>query len=152
MDQQTEQPLFELQVDYDSGNTIKEMSKWARFISITYMVIMGLLLIAMIFASTAAIEFVSNLRPEIAGLGAIAFGIIILAVGVFIFIAIQLYRFADMTRQGVERQDQELFNSGLKSLKTYLMVSGIVGMLSLALNILVTILKATGSALLETTY
>ncbi len=149
MDQDSSQPLFDLNIYYESGNTIKELSRWVKFIAIVFFIALGLLFIGLLFTSTAVITFISSLRPELAGLGGIALAVIIVLISIYVFVSIQLFRFADMTKKGIELQDQQLFNDGLKSFKLYLLVTGILAMLSLLVNIARTIAMVAGASFLN---
>jgi hypothetical protein len=137
MEQQpSNEPLFELQVDYDSGNMFNESSKWAKFIAIVYFVCIGLSVCGLALSSTFLIQTFGTLMPELASAGGLIVGIIITALAIFTYTTILLYRFAMQIKQGVYNRDQATFNSGLKNLKNYFVVYGIFTLLALVLNVI----------------
>lgn len=143
------QPLFDLQIDYDSGNTIRNLSKWAKFIAITYFVLAAAILIAFAFVGAKLVSLINSWRPGLTdGLGVATIGILVLMLAVYVFINVHLYLFADKVKKAVERQDQQLFNDGLKSFKIFLLTSGVLALLALLFNIVTVIIKAAGVSLL----
>lgn len=125
------QSFFELNIDHESSNHFRETSKWTAFIAIVYFVIIGLVLCVLVIAGGSIIEELSSMIGDIS----IATGIIV-TIAVFILAILfatyfLLYRFAYLTRSGIERQDQLLFNKGLKALKNYFIIYGILMVLGL---------------------
>jgi uncharacterized membrane protein len=72
---------------------------------------------------------------EGAGLVGLVIAGVIVVLGILIFVVVMLYRFSVLTRRGIETQDQATFNRGLKSLKTYFLINGILGILLLLMTI-----------------
>ena len=136
MEQTPDETLFNLQLDDDSGNQLKEAAKWSRFISIIYFVGIGLGVLAVAFGSTAMSKVFEEAMPALPGMAGIFVGIMVVVLIIFTWFTILLYRFATQTREGIVRQDQELFNAGIKSLKNYLTVMGVFTVLGLLFNIL----------------
>jgi hypothetical protein len=140
MEQQSpDAPLFELQVDYDSGNRFKESSKWGRFIAIVIFICLGLFLLLLTFGSAALIQGMATTSPDIASNGGLVIGGLFIIAAVYVFIAIQLFRFASLVKEGIERQDQLTFNNALKSLRNYFMASGIVSLILIVWSVYDTI-------------
>ncbi|HWB90771.1 MAG TPA: hypothetical protein VG605_02925, partial [Puia sp.] len=52
------------------------------------------------------------------------------------YVVFMLYRFSVLTRRGIERQDQVVFAEGMKCLKVYFIISGILALLGLLGNLL----------------
>lgn len=135
MEQQpSNETLFELQVDYDSGNRLKEAGKWASFIAIICFVCIGIGVLVLAFASTVLIQGFSVYMPELQGAGGVLIGVIILVLIIFTYLTILLYRFAALIRQGIEQQNQTLFNDGLKNLKNYFLINGVFALLGIVMN------------------
>ena len=62
--------------------------------------------------------------------------IVLIAVLVFLgFMVFLLFRFSSLTRKAIDTQDQDLFSKGLRSLKLYFMISGILALLGLLINL-----------------
>lgn len=127
--------LFELQVDYDSGNMFNEATRWAKFIAILYFVCIGLCVLVLAFSSAVLIQAFGTIMPELASVGGLIIGIIIIALIIFTYITILMYRFAMQVKQGILNRDQALFNDGLKNLKNYFLIYGVFTLLALVLNI-----------------
>lgn len=121
--------LFELQVDYESGNRFREASKWGRFIAVVLFICIGLFLLVLTFASAALIQGLSATYPGVATLGGVFIAALFIIAAVYVYITIQLFRFAALVKEGIERQDQATFNNALKSLRNYFIASGIVSLL-----------------------
>lgn len=131
-----ESSLFSLQVDDISASYFREGTKWARFLAIVYFVCIGGFVLIFTFASGAIITGLSSIMPGLEMLGGILAVAVTIAAMIGVLITILLYRFAIRVRQGIETQDQIVFNDGLKSLKYYFIVTGIISMLGLVFTIL----------------
>jgi hypothetical protein len=135
MEQNTSE-LLEMHLDYDGGNVLRQAVRWSRFLAIVGMFGIGLLLLLVPFAGPQFITLYSTVLPGIEdfmGLILFVFVLILAIAGVLVFM---LYRFSILTRRGIETQDQALFNRGLKGLKTYFLINGILALVSLLFNIL----------------
>ena len=136
MEQQpSNEPLFELQVDYDSGNSFSETSKWAKFLSIVYFVCIGIAVLFTAFSSAIIIQALATIMPELASVGGVIVGGVIIALIIFTYLTILLYRFATQVKQGILNRDQALFNDGVKNLKNYFLIYGVFTLLALVLNL-----------------
>jgi hypothetical protein len=138
MEQNTDQALLELPVDYDAGNILKETVRWARFVSIIGIVGLGLgVLVFLIFlaAGSAIWGYYTRFFPVIEAFQAIFMVVCLVALGIFTWVVVLLYRFATLTRKGLETQDQSLFNQGLRAGKAYFQISGILAIFGLLVNL-----------------
>ncbi len=136
MEQQpSNEPLFQLQIDYDSGNMLEEATKWAKFLAIIYFVCIGIGVLFTAFSSALIIQALATVMPEFASVGGVIVGIIIIALIIFTFLTILMYRFATQVKQGILNRDQALFNEGVKNLKNYFLAYGIYALLMLVLNV-----------------
>lgn len=138
-EQSNNDSLFELEIDQQTSVSFREASKWVQFITITSFVLMGLFLLVLIFAGTAFVSALQTTLPGIEAMGGVIITAMIIVIALASLLTIMLYRFGTLTKQGIQRQDQYLFNSGLKSLKYYFMVTGILGLIGVAFSILSTI-------------
>jgi heme/copper-type cytochrome/quinol oxidase subunit 2 len=137
--QQTE--LLEMHLDYDGGNTLQETVRWSKFLAIVGMIGLGIyLLVVLVGASFIGALVQQTYGLEGAGLVGLVIAAIIFVLAVLIFVVVMLYRFSVFTRRGIDTQDQVSFNRGLKSLKTYFLINGIIGILYLLLTIFSTII------------
>lgn len=138
MEQQpSNEPLFGLQVDYDSGNLFNEAVKWSKFLAVFYFVCIGLSVLGLAFASTFLIQGFSTYMPGLGleSLGGLIMGVIVLVLLIFTYTTILLYRFSTLVKQGIEQQNQATFNSGLKNLKTYFLIYGVFTLIALVFNV-----------------
>ncbi|MES2328970.1 MAG: hypothetical protein V4539_05160 [Bacteroidota bacterium] len=137
--------LFELQVDESAQTYLRDTTKWTRFISITYYVLMGLmvffLLIMLMFKDFVATAFSQN--PTLSrfstgtGMIIIIFAIIMfVAIAVFLLVTYQLMRFSTQTKKGIDQQNQDALEMGVGSLKTYMVISGILGIIGLLFGVI----------------
>jgi heme/copper-type cytochrome/quinol oxidase subunit 2 len=137
--QQTE--LLEMHLDYDGGNTLQETVRWSKFLAIVGMIGLGIyLLVVLVGASFIGALVQQTYGLEGAGLVGLVIAVIIFVLAVLIFVVVMLYRFSVFTRRGIDTQDQVSFNRGLKSLKTYFLINGIIGILYLLLTIFSTVI------------
>ncbi len=135
MEETSQEPLISLNVDYDSGNALKETARWTKFISIVFMICIVIFLVVMLFAATALNVLFSSLIPSLSSMvGGAVIVIIIFVLGVFGFTSFLLYRFSTLVKKGIEMQDQELFNKGLSNLRIYFIINGVIAILSLLSN------------------
>jgi hypothetical protein len=139
MEQNTEQSLLEMHVDYDGGNILKETVRWTRFISVVGFIgigLMALLVIILAFAGNTVFSYYDQIVPGIAAYQAVVIVFCVIFLGIFLFLVVKLYRFSTLTRRGIELQDQAMFNKGLQALKVYFTVTGIFAVLGLLTNLL----------------
>lgn len=138
MEQQpSNEPLFGIQVDYDSGNLFNEAVKWSKFLAVFYFVCIGLSVLGLAFASTFLIQGFSTYMPGLGleSLGGLIIGVIVLVLLIFTYTTILLYRFSTLVKQGIEQQNQATFNSGLRNLKTYFLIYGVFTLIALVFNV-----------------
>ncbi|WP_162915906.1 hypothetical protein [Paraflavitalea soli] len=130
----SDEPLFELQVDYDAGNKFNEATRWAKFMSIICFICIGFGVIAIAFGSAALTMVFSTYWPGVETIGGMIIAVIVIVLIIFTYITILLYRFATLVKQGIETQNQGVFNEGLKNLKNYFLINGIFALLGIVFN------------------
>ena len=104
MEQNSNESLFDLQLDHEAGNHFRESSKWAKFLSIVYFVALGMIVFVLIFAAAAVTNAFQRLAPEFTGAEGFVIALIIVGLGIVFFTTILLFRFATLTKEGIERQ------------------------------------------------
>lgn len=127
--------FLEMNLDYDGGNVLLETVRWSKFLSVVGIVGLSLFTVIMVFALPTIITQYAPLLPEISGMPVIIVLFFLLFTGVLVLLVIMLYRFSVLTRRGIELQDQDMFNRGLKGLKIYFLVTGIFSLISVAVSI-----------------
>ncbi|HEY4206296.1 MAG TPA: hypothetical protein VGM31_05780 [Puia sp.] len=135
-----QQDSLQMHLDYDGGNILRETARWSRFLSIMGAVTIAVCLLAFGLAGNALVEAFTRLAPGLEGMAGLGSAIIIVVVLVFMavfgFIVYMLYRFSTLTRRGVEERNQAVFAEGMKCLRIYFLVNGILAVLSLLSNLL----------------
>jgi hypothetical protein len=144
MDQNTSDSLFGLRVDSEAVIQFREGAKWARFISIVYLV--GILIVALVvtFAGASVKSWLEMYVPSMGTvdmdmLGNIFVVVVIIILAIVGFIYILLYRFANLVRKGIMERNQEVFNDGLKYLKYYCIINGVIALLGILFSFIGTI-------------
>lgn len=135
--------LFELQVDRNASISLAEAAKWSRFISVIYFVLFGILLMTMVFGFASMRSDLERILGEGSLNPAIFLTALVPVLALIFVMAFLLNRFASFTRDAIARQDQYLLDKGIKALKNYFMIYGIIAVLSLASN-LITLLISIG--------
>lgn len=149
MEQNNPDSLFELQVDHESRNHFKEAAKWGNFIAVIYFVCFGLLLLVMLLAGSLLFN-AARVGTDVEGFETVQPSAllvtlqIVMGISMVVFLiygGLMLYRFASACRRGVETQDQQSFNFGLKGLRNYFIAAGIVALLGIVDDV-VTIIQS----------
>ena len=139
MENLQEQPLLQMNLDYDGGHILHETARWSRFLSIVGIVAISLMAIVLALAGNGLLAAFSALAPSVASLagmgGAILILILLIVFAALGFMVFMLYRFSVLTRRGIDRQDQAAFTEGIKCLKIYFILSGIFAILGLLANL-----------------
>jgi hypothetical protein len=133
------EPLFELQVDHDSGTRFKESAKWGQFVAIIYFIGLGFFLLGLTFGSAMIVTALAEKMPLMAASGGLIIGALFIVAAIYVFIAIQLYRYCTLMRAAIDRQDLPTFHEALKALKNYFLVSGVVALLTFAWSLFTTL-------------
>lgn len=133
--------LLEMHLDYDGGNTLQEAIRWSKFLSITGIAGIGLMLLAILIATPFAMEGYGQLTPDSEVIISLLLAAVALYFAGLIAASIVLLRFSRLTKRGMHLQDQLIFNRGLKSLKVSFMILGILSCLSLAALVISLIYK-----------
>ncbi|MEO7532160.1 MAG: hypothetical protein ABIS69_12135 [Sediminibacterium sp.] len=138
--------MVELQVDESAQTHLLDTSKWTRFLAIISFVFMGLLVLGLVFLFV----FKDNLSraftksPQFSQFGAMGTSmilevisvIIVIGVGLFMVITYYLLRFSTQTTKGIEQQNQVALEIGIGSLKHYMIITGVLGIISLLFGLL----------------
>ena len=143
MEQEKNESLFELQVDYDSGNYFKEATKWSTFVAIIYFIGIGFIVLFLAIAGAAI--FSSDLMqtetdspfaaPQM-DTSALRIALMFVIIVFVTYSGVMLYRFSSLCRQGIDRQDQLVFNSGLKALRNFFIAAGIMAMVGIVSDLI----------------
>lgn len=127
--------LLDMHLDYDGGNTLHEAVRWSKFLSITMIAGIGLLLLFVLIGGPVYVMAYGSLSVDGAGVIWAILGVFVLYLGAWIAGGIVLLRFSLFARRGMDYQDQVVFNRGLKSLKITFIIFAIVSIVSLLATI-----------------
>ena len=133
------QSILELQVDQTASKNLSEVSRWAKFLSITGFVFMGCMLIVFIAMRSQITSTLSQVIPgfaEVNSLGVLVAFFIIIA-GIVFLLMYFLFRGSILIKKGIETKSQDMFNNGLASLKAYFMMYGILAIIALISNFVI---------------
>jgi uncharacterized membrane protein len=129
---------FDLEIDEQTTASIKEASKWAKFISILMFCLCGLMLIFLLIASISS-GFADGFNSSLEQYGglllnslAFVFGIIIVVILIIVTIYYFLLNFARKAKVAVITESNEELNKGLNSLKIYFIIYAALGLLSIS--------------------
>lgn len=136
MDEQSQESLLEMHLDYDGGNILRDTVRWSRFLSLTGLIITGIAILGVALGGSAIISIYSRTMPGIEEFAGILIAAAIFVLLIFGLYSWLLYRFSMQVKKGIETQDQALFNRGLKNLKIYFLIAGIFAILALLTNVL----------------
>ena len=134
--------LFSLTIDPSTKAHLSETARWARFLAITGMISLALVVIFGLLYSIWISTMVDSMQnqnsfqtaqPFATGL---AFGsaiLFIIVASVVFFPLLYMYRFANQMRTALYGNDQELLNRSFQNLKKYFRYLGIITIISLAM-------------------
>ena len=131
------QSFLELQVDQTAAKNLSDVARWARFLSITGFVCMSLMVIFFVSMQSRLAAAMSQIVPGFSDLNGIGvlLAIIIIAAAVGCLLLYFLFRGSSLIKRGIETKNQEVFNSGLASLKAYFTMYGILAIIVFITNL-----------------
>jgi hypothetical protein len=130
------QSILELQVDQTASKNLSDVTRWAKFLSITGLVCMGVMVIFFIVMRSKIASALSQLIPgfsEIDSFGMLI-SIVVIGAGLVCVLMYFLFRGSVLIRKGIESKNQEVFNNGLASLRAYFTMYGVLAVIGLVIN------------------
>ena len=107
--------ISSVEIDHNSRDHLKTITTWSRIIAIVAFINVGISFLA-IFTG-----------PETSGLAlAVFIPIMLIYAAVIIILNYFLLRFSNHTSASLDTQNQQQFNSGIKALRIYFMILGIL--------------------------
>lgn len=135
--------LFDLQLDQTGSMYLKEMGKWARFLSIVGFVFCGIIVLGAVFAGS----FIASSLSQ-AGGGAMAQGlggfitVLYLLIGLLCFFpCFYLFNFSSKVKIAIANNDLETLNGSFRNLKSYFKFIGILTIVMLSFWVLLILLQ-----------
>lgn len=147
--------LFSLSVDPVSKSHLSDTSKWARFLAITGMISLALLVLAGLYLATQINKTTTDFSGEgfetntgiaaAMGVGIVVMYVIIAVI--WFFPLLFLLRFANQAKTAIDSNNQEQLNSAFQNLKVCFRYVGIVTIIGIGfylLTFLITISSGQG--------
>ena len=148
MDMEHNQTLFSLNIEPITKSHLNDAARWARFLAITGMVLIGIALVfsflgATIWADNEDLAFTVNSRDgqditNAMRVGYLAALILVLAIAFFPFLF--LLQFANKMKTALAANQQDDLNLAFQNLKKYFRYIGIVFLIVISLYILTFVL------------
>jgi hypothetical protein len=141
--------LFSLSVDSTTKSNLFDTAKWARFLAIVGFVFLGFMLLLGLYMSVTLGRFEAMYERGGMmgswGIGMAAVYIIFALIGLFPLL--YMFRFANLMRDALNSNDQELLNSAFQNLKSCFRFVGIITIIWLMIAALSVFLGVAGLAL-----
>jgi hypothetical protein len=133
-----ESPLFSLTIDPVTKSHLSETARWAKFLAITGMIFLFLMILLMTLGSTLIFSKFSNLETSngsnmasMASLGMAVYMIIIAVI--WFFPLLFTLRFANGMKRALAGNDQQALNTAFQNLKVCMRYLGIITIVILAI-------------------
>jgi hypothetical protein len=131
------QSLLELEIDQSASKSLIDAARWARFIAIFIFVMMACIILVIIFMRSRINTSISKVFPEMPIEG---FGFLLsVVIGVALVVSVVIFfllRGANLIKKGVETNDQAVLTEGLRSLKIYFIIYGVLAIIGLFFNLI----------------
>ncbi|MBL0271397.1 MAG: hypothetical protein IPP99_22615 [Chitinophagaceae bacterium] len=133
MDTQQEHSLFDMQMDDSSQQSLLSVSKWAKFIAVSGIIIGAIALIfALAYGPQIIQVFTTMLKigvsQEEAGM---LIGVLVVVVLLICGWLYFLLRSASLLNRGLESRSSALLAEGFRSMRVYFVISFIISLLSI---------------------
>jgi len=131
------QSILDLHVDQTASKNLSDATRWAKFLSITGFICMGLMVIFFIAMQSQITSALSQVIPGFSDIDNFGFlvTVIIIVAGIGCLLMYFLFRGSMLIKKGIETKSQEIFNNGLAALKAYFIMSGINAIIGLVSNL-----------------
>ena len=131
------QSILELRVDQTASKNLSDAARWAKFLSITGFICMGLMVIFFMAMQSQITSALSQVIPGFSNIDSVGFlvTVIIIVAGIVCLLMYFLFRGSILIKKGIETKSQEMFNNGLAALKSYFTMFGIIAIIGLVSNL-----------------
>jgi hypothetical protein len=140
--------LFELQIDHNSTQYLKDAARWAKFLAVVGFIFCGLIVLFAIIFAVAGATFLSSLGSGASAMGGgivatfyILFGLL------YFFPCLYLYNFAGRAQAALRSNDQDQLNISFRNLRALFRFLGILTIIYLGLCVLGLLIAIIGSAM-----
>ena len=131
--------LFELHVDHNGSSFLREIAKWSKFLAIVGFVMIGILLLAIVFAGSTMATLMSGTAYGDAGgiVGVIYISVVGAMMLIYFFPCLYLFRFATKMQVALRNNDQDTLNASFENLKSCFKFMGIFMIIVLSIYALI---------------
>ena len=132
------QSMFELEIDQTASKNLIDAARWARFMAIFMFVTMGCVLIILIALQDRISTSISDYLPSIGRSEGFVYLLMFVIVIVLVVTVIMVFllRGAVQIKRGIETRNQQELVDGLRSLKIYFTIYGVLAIVSLVFSII----------------
>ena len=121
--------LFEMQADSTTQGHLGSISKWGKFISITGIASVALLLLVIAATGQQVIDYISAVMSLDDKLAGILIALLVIIGGLFLAWLFFLLRACILIKQGLVSRDSERLADGFKALKIFFIISMVFSIL-----------------------
>ena len=135
---QEDQSILELRVDEETTANLTEVSRWAKFMGILVLVAIGLVFLMCAFLWNR-IPTLFSARADADLSNQVKISLLIFLIFVAGVVGVLMYfliKGANCIRAGLRNRDQYLFTIGLGYLRNYFIMYGVMGIITLLLNLI----------------
>lgn len=142
MENSSESSLFDSSIDDIAINELNAVGKWVKRIAVVSLVFIGFVMLLMIFMGVAIsslssylpLEYSRLLSDEMSGsIFLVIFSVVMILGGLYILL---LYKFGNNLIKATTYQDQEALETAFISYKTYLIITGVLGIVGLLFTLI----------------
>lgn len=142
--EQSNENLFDLQIDHQGNNFLAEAAKWGKFLSIMGFIFCGLMAIFALFAGTLMASMMPGLGSAEGTSAAIGGGFVtvlylILAL-IYFFPCLYLFNFSSKMQVALRSNQQDILNTAFRNLKSCFKFMGILTIVILSFWVLAIII------------
>lgn len=141
--EQSNQNLFDLQIDHQSSSFLSETAKWGKFLAIMGFIFCGLMVIVALFAGTLMASMMPGLGTAEGTTAAIGGGVLtvvylVLAL-IYFFPCLYLFNFSSKMQLALRSNQQDVLNTSFRNLKSCFKFMGILTIVLLSFWVLLII-------------
>jgi uncharacterized membrane protein len=146
---QNETTMFKLEVEEQSTRFLSETAKWGKFLSIIGFILVGLIVIAAIFAGALLASlpgFGEGSSSALAGGMSIMITVVYLIVAVlYFFPCLYMFRFSTKMKEALLENNQQLLIESFQNLKSCFKFMGIMTIVFISIYVLAFLVGTLGS-------
>jgi Family of unknown function (DUF5362) len=141
--EQSNQNLFDLQIDHQTNSFLSEAAKWGKFLAIMGFIFCGIMAIAALFAGRSMASMMPGLSTT-EGTTAVIGGFVtvfyLIFALIYFFPCLYLFNFSSKMQVALRSNQQDLLNTSFRNLKSCFKFMGILTIVILSFWILAIII------------